>query len=263
MHWEELSDADAAARPLDGEDDRATGWTPRATRGRAWLAGRAGCRHRAPNIDGRHGRRDRIRPGEGHSRQAPAQRRVLQARAARPDDAVGAQRVRQDHAAADARGRGIGGPRAALDPEGREGGPARPAPSARARPVAARLRALGRGRHHRARARARPPRAGDGRRRARRAHAERLLQGPGALRAARRLPLARPRAGHAARPGFPRGRPRPPAGHLLGRRAHPRARSAARSPASPTCCCSTSPPTTSTSPRWSGWRSTWPASTPP
>ena len=68
-------------------------------------------------------------------------------------------------------------------------------------------------------------REGDGRVRARR----------GAARARRRLELARPRRRHGAGPGLLRGRPRPPALHVLRRPAHarvarPRARVAARPP---------------------------------
>ena len=49
-------------------------------------------------------------------------------------------------------------------------------------------------------------------------------------------------------------RPRPPARDVLRRRADARARWPARWPATPTCCCSTSRPTTSTSRRSSGSR---------
>ena len=60
----------------------------------------------------------------------------------------------------------------------------------------------------------------------------------------------------AARARLRRVRARPLAGDLLRRRADPRlARPCARR-RSPTCCCSTSPRTTSTSARWSGSRAT-------
>jgi len=64
-----------------------------------------GLRGRLP-ILGVNGRRDRLRPRQGHGGGAAAARRLVQARAARPADPVGTQRLRQDDAAADAGGRG-------------------------------------------------------------------------------------------------------------------------------------------------------------
>ena len=51
------------------------------------------------------GRRHRLRPRQGHGGGAAAARRLVPARAPRPADAVRAQRLGQDDAAADARGR--------------------------------------------------------------------------------------------------------------------------------------------------------------
>ena len=84
---------------------------------------------------GGDGSRDRIRPGQGHRRRAAAARHLVQARAPRPDDAVGPQRRRQDDAAADARRRGQRRPGRARVRQGRQGRAARSAPAARARPV--------------------------------------------------------------------------------------------------------------------------------
>ena len=69
--------------------------------------------------------------------------------------------------------------------------------------------------------------------------------------------------GPAARPGFGDDDSGPGAPTLLRAASSPAPRSPGRSPAIPTCCCSTSPPTTSTSPRSSGSRATSPGSTPP
>ena len=128
---------------------------------------------------------------------------------------------------------------------------ARPAPAARARPHAARLRAQ---RAAASRSSSRPSSA-----RLEHAMAEGddagdrpLRRRLGALRGRRRLRLARPRATPSPRPRLRRRRPRPPARDLLRRPADARARWPARSPPSPTCCCSTSRRTTSTSSRSSG-----------
>ena len=64
---------------------------------------------------------------------AAAARRLVQARAPRTADDRGAQRRRQDDAAADARGRDLDRPRRAERRQGRAHRPARPAPAARAR----------------------------------------------------------------------------------------------------------------------------------
>ena len=77
----------------------------------------------------------------------------------------------------------------------------------------------------------------------------------GAPGGGRRLHLARAGDGDDPRPGLRRGRSRPPAAHVLRRRADARLAGPRAGRPSPTCCCSTSRPTTSTSPRWSGWSS--------
>ena len=160
--------------------------------------------------------------GQGHRGVAPAPRRVLQARAARPDDPVRAQRVGQDDPAPDARRGDLDHGGEAVAAQGREGGPARSAAAARARHQPARLRGVGRAGRGGAGAGAAAARARDGRRRHRRADPRGVLEGPGAVRAPRRLPLARPGARDPARARLPRGRPGPQALHLLRRRAHPR-----------------------------------------
>ena len=78
----------------------------------------------------------------------------------------------------------------------------------------------------------------------------------GAARARRRLQLARGRQLDAARARVPRRAPRPLAGDVLRRRADARVAGAGAGRRSRTCCCSTSPPTISTSSRWSGSRRT-------
>ena len=90
-----------------------------------------------------------------------------------------------------------------------------------------------------------------GRRRARRAG--RLRAGAGAPGARRRLRLAGVDGARAARPRHRRRGPatRPLRG-LLGRRADPGVAGARPGVAARTCCCWTSPPTTSTSTPWSG-----------
>ena len=183
---------------------------------------------------------------------------LVQARAPRPDDAVRAQRRRQDDAAADARRRGVGRRRRARAREGRQGRAARPAPAARARRCrCATTCSRARASWSRSSSELRDARAGDGRRRPRRADAEPLRRGAGPARARRRLHVARAGAGDAARPRLPRRRrPRPLAGDVLRRRADARLARPARWPATPTCCCSTSRPTTSTSSRSSGSSST-------
>ena len=124
----------------------------RPRRGASRAAAPAGTRayssaHRThasdPAYHQRHGGGDRIRPRQGHGRRAAAARDLVQARAPRPDDAVGPQRRRQDDAAADAGRRGLDRRRRAGVLQGGQGRAARPAPTARPRAVAARLRALG------------------------------------------------------------------------------------------------------------------------
>ena len=97
---------------------------------------------RLPILTG-DGSRPRIRPLQGHGGRAPAPGRLVQARAQGPHDAVRAQRLGQDDAAADAQRRDRDRRRRARLPEGRQGLAARPAAAARPRPLAARLRALG------------------------------------------------------------------------------------------------------------------------
>ena len=90
-----------------------------------------------------------------------------------------------------------------------------------------------------------------------------LRRRAGALRGRRRLRLARPRAASVIHGlGFVDADLDRRAGHVLRRAAHARARWPARWPRSPTCCCSTSRPTTSTSSRSSGWSRRSSASTP-
>ena len=136
---------------------------------------------------------------------------------------------------------------------------ARPAPAARPRPDAARLRALAARRELlalEARAAARSSR--------------RWRAAPTTRRRSTATPSAQARLEHAGgyswreralrdapRPRLPRRRrPRPLAGDVLRRRADARLARRGRSPATPTCCCSTSRPTTSTSSRSSGSSST-------
>ena len=67
-----------------------------------------GAAHRAEYIacsPRSHGRRHRLRPRQGHGGRAAPARRLVPARAPGPDDAVRAQRLGQDDAAADAGGR--------------------------------------------------------------------------------------------------------------------------------------------------------------
>ena len=128
----------------------------------------------------------------------------------------------QDHPAAHARRRDLGGLRRARPGEGHAHRAARPAPAARARSVSARLRARAAAatcwrssaswRSSSRRWRAAP-------RTAARSTVTPALR---PARARRRLHLARAGDGHRARAGLPRGRPRPPAQHLLGRRADAR-----------------------------------------
>ena len=82
------------------------------------------------------------------------------------------------------------------------------------------------------------------------------------VRAGRRLRLARAAGGDRARAGVHARRPRPAAGHLLGRRADAGIADPGAGRRARTCCCSTSRPTTSTSTPSSGSRSTSTASTP-
>ena len=93
-----------------------------------------------PRGRGRAGR-DRLSPGQSdhslradqaHRRANAVSRRLVQARARRPDDALGPQRQRQDDAAADARGRGRPRRRDDLARQGRPRRAPRPAPAARA-----------------------------------------------------------------------------------------------------------------------------------
>ena len=88
----------------------------------------------------------------------------------------------------------------------------------------------------------------------RRATLDAVRDRAGAARARRRLHVARGRARRLHGLGFLDDDLDRPLVDVLGRRAHARARSPARSPATPTCCCSTSRPTTSTSSRSSGSR---------
>ena len=182
-----------------------------------------GAAGRAPTMRAGNGRGDRIRPRKGCGRRAAAARDLVQARAARPDDAVGPQRRRQDDAAADAGWRGVDRPRRAGAGEGREGCASRPATATRARAVAARVRPLGRARAGGDRGGALLARAGDGRRRVRRGDAGSLRTGAGPARARRWLRLARARACDAARSRVSRrAGPRQAAGHVLRGRADPR-----------------------------------------
>ena len=87
------------------------------------------------------GRRHRLRSRQGHGREPAPARRLVQARAPRPADAVRPQRLGQDDAAADARRRDERRRRPAGVRQGHADRAARPAPAARPRPVAARLRA--------------------------------------------------------------------------------------------------------------------------
>ena len=139
----------------------------------------------ARDLPWRHGRPHRLRPQQGHGRQPAAARRVVQARAPGAADDRRAQRRRQDDAAADARGGDVGRRRRPVLPEGLQGRAARPAPAARPRPDAARLRARRLRGARRARGRPHAPGAGDGRRR--RGGVRRILARGGAPGARRRL----------------------------------------------------------------------------
>ena len=117
----------------------------------------------------------------------------------------GPQRLGQDDAAADARGRDLGRRRRARVRQGHAGRAARPAPAARARPLAARLRALGRRKELLAieeRLAELEQAMAEGATDA--GHARRLRDGAGAARARRRLRLARGRQRDAARARLPR-----------------------------------------------------------
>ena len=186
-------------------------------------------------------------------RESPCSGACRSSSSARTDDAVRAQRLGQDDAAADAQRRDRDRRRRARLPEGRAGLAARPAPAARPRPVAARLRALGLQGAARARGGAGDARGRDGRRRARRRDVRRLQH---ARRASSSTPAATTGASRSTRRCTGSGSAtstwtaasrRSPAA------SSPAPRWRARSRAIPTCCCSTSPPTTSTSqPRVAG-----------
>ena len=91
---------------------------------------------------------------------------------------------------------------------------------------------------------------------------DRYADVPGALRGRRRLQLARAGALDVVHGlGFVDDDLDRPLATFSGGAADARARWRARWPPSPTCCCSTSRPTTSTSSRWSGWRRRCSAST--
>ena len=198
-----------------------------------------------------HGRPHRIRPQQGHGRQPAAARGVLQARALGAPDDRGAQRRRQDDAAADARGGDVGRRRHPLLPEGLQGLAARPAPAARPLADAARLRAQ----------------SGCAELVALEADLTRLAQkmADGDVAAFDQYSRAEARLEHAGgwawrdratamvrglgfddEADLDRRSRRSPAASSRARR------SPARSPATPTCCCSTSRRTTSTSSRSSG-----------
>ena len=196
-------------------------------------------------------------------RRRGAERRVGDRAAARPRGAGGAQRRRQDLAAADHRRRAGAGRRHHVAD--------RPAPAWRCTTSGRRCAAgvtlgdyVGEG------AAAAAELEADLRRIERRMAERRRRRG----HAAPTTEPPRPRSsGPAATPGgrgwrrssrglgFTPGGPGAAAGHVLGRRADAGLADARRWPASPTCCCWTSPPTTSTSTRSSGWRSTWTGST--
>ena len=189
-------------------------------------------RMRRVNLPWGHGGPDRIRPGQGHGRRAPAAGRLVQARAPRPPDHRRAQRRGQDDAAADARRRDVDRRRRARARQGHARRAARPAPAARARPLAARLRAVRLPRAARARGRA----GAASSRRWRPATSGRSTATAASTRASRRPAAtagASARDRRRARPRLRRRRPRPPAAHVLRRPAHarvagPRARRPAR-----------------------------------
>ena len=178
-----------------------------AARWRAGGSGRSGASASKVPSASRNVSRDRIGPRQGHGGHAPAPGRLLQARAPRPADALGPQRLGQDDAAADARGGDVGGRRAAHVRQGRPRQAPRPAPAARPRPLPARLRARRLRRPARARGAAGRAGAEDGRGRPLRDG--RLRPRAGAPGARRRLHLARRRQRDPPRPRLPRRAPRP------------------------------------------------------
>ena len=170
----------------------------------------------------RDGDRDRNQPRRPHGRQAAVRRRLLQARAARADDALRPQRRRQVDPAAPAGGRAVPRRRQPRPAERGARRPARPAPAARDRDLARRVRLLRPRRDAGDGGRAGAPRGGDVRRRDRGGDPERLRRRPAAARARRRLPLARRRPLRPARPRLRRRGGRALALDLLRRRADPR-----------------------------------------
>ena len=153
---------------------------------------------------------------------AAVRRSLVQGRAARPAVPVRPERGREDDPAPDPGRRNRPARRRARLREGGADRAARPASAARARAVAARVRALRRGRPDRDRAGAHAARSRDGRRRARSGDAPPLLGGAGPARARRRLRLAGARRRGPARARLRGRRPRPRAGHVLRRRADAR-----------------------------------------
>ena len=178
------------------------------------------------------GRPHQFRSRQGHGRRAAAARRLVQARAPRPDDDRRPQRRGQDDAAADARRADLDRRRRARAREGRARRAARPAPAARARPVAARLRAVGLQRADRARG-ASSPRSSRRWARATSARSSSYAGVQARFETAGGYTLARGRHERRARPRLRRRRPRPPAVDVLRRRADARlagARAGRRSP---------------------------------
>ena len=117
-----------------------------------------------PPYHGARGRRHRLRSRQGHGREPAAARRLVQARAPRPADALRPQRLGQDDAAADARGEtSVDGGQLAFAKDTRVALHDQRPPRDRDL-LAARLRARRLRRAARDRGAARRARAGDGRR---------------------------------------------------------------------------------------------------
>ncbi len=145
--------------------------------------------------------------------------RVVHRRPSRPRVARGRERRGQDDPApGDRRGDVAAGRKARLR-QGHEDRPPRPASSAGVRRHAARVRAVGCPRPDRGRGRAAAARGGDGRGSARHGHAQALRRRTGPARARGRMGVARASHVHHPRARLRGSRPRPPARHLLGRRA--------------------------------------------
>ena len=169
------------------------------------------------------GRPDRLRHRQGHGGRAAAPRRLVQARAARPDDPVRPQRRGQDDAAADAGGRDVGRRRRArCFAKGDEVALHDQRPP-RERDLSLRDYVLSGAKDLLAlEERARRARARDGRRRHRRRDARRVRPRAGPPRARRRLQLARAVNATLHGLGFRDDAPRPLAGDVLRRRADAR-----------------------------------------